>query len=203
MIESVSTKIFAIGISATGTTSLHEALKILGYRTISTYGLKVPLPEPFDAATHETAAVEFRKLDRIYPDSKFICTTRNLENWLKSIRRHLKFDRLANPRTSWHDYYYTHLFGKADPNDIDLLHAYDNHLSGVRAYFAGREILFIDICGGAGWDELCPFLGVPVPNRPFPRANVGMGPMRYYKKKLRRPLRPLRKMLTRLIRSNY
>ena len=34
------------------------------------------------------------------------------------------------------------------------------------------DLLVLDICGGrAGWEVLCPFLGVPVPNTPFPNAN--------------------------------
>jgi hypothetical protein len=32
--------------------------------------------------------------------------------------------------------------------------------------------LVLDICGGrAGWEGLCSFLGVPVPNTPFPNTN--------------------------------
>jgi hypothetical protein len=41
-------------------------------------------------------------------------------------------------------------------------------------YFAERphDLLTLDICGGrADWEVLCSFLGVPVPNVPFPNTN--------------------------------
>ena len=45
------------------------------------------------------------------------------------------------------------------------------HERRVRAYFADRpdDLLVIDISAGEGWEALCPFLGVPVPDKPFPR----------------------------------
>lgn len=32
----------------------------------------------------------------------------------------------------------------------------------------------MDICAGEGWEKLCVFLNVPVPNAPFPHANEWM-----------------------------
>ena len=31
----------------------------------------------------------------------------------------------------------------------------------------------MNICAGDGWERLCEFLDVPVPDVPFPRENVG------------------------------
>ena len=33
------------------------------------------------------------------------------------------------------------------------------------------RLLVIDIVGGDGWEQLCPFLGVPIPEEPFPHSN--------------------------------
>jgi hypothetical protein len=43
----------------------------------------------------------------------------------------------------------------------------------VNEYFSGREddILYLDICGGEGWESLCKFLGKEVPDIPFPSKN--------------------------------
>lgn len=52
------------------------------------------------------------------------------------------------------------------------------HEAAVRARFSGREGDFpeMDPARGDGWDNLCPFLGPPVPDQPFPRVNsAGQG----------------------------
>lgn len=33
------------------------------------------------------------------------------------------------------------------------------------------DLLVVDFTQGAGWNELCEFLGHPVPDAPFPHAN--------------------------------
>jgi hypothetical protein len=33
-------------------------------------------------------------------------------------------------------------------------------------------LLVMDICGGEGWEKLCPFLNQPTPEVAFPRRNV-------------------------------
>ena len=52
----------------------------------------------------------------------------------------------------------------------------DEHLERyreVRAYFADRkdDLLIMSITAGEGWEKLCPFLGMPIPEVPFPRVN--------------------------------
>jgi 3'(2'), 5'-bisphosphate nucleotidase len=41
-------------------------------------------------------------------------------------------------------------------------------------YFKDRpqDLLVIDVTAGEGWEKLCPFLGKPTPDIPFPKANV-------------------------------
>jgi len=47
------------------------------------------------------------------------------------------------------------------------------HRARVRALFKGRpgKLLILDVCGGEGYEKLCPFLGVPVASDPFPMKN--------------------------------
>jgi hypothetical protein len=47
---------------------------------------------------------------------------------------------------------------------------------GVEDHFRGREdkLLILDICGGDGWEKLCPFVGKPIPDIPFPHENKGV-----------------------------
>ena len=55
---------------------------------------------------------------------------------------------------------------------------YDRHMAGVLAHFRERtsDLPVLGICAGAGWPQLCGFLGKPVPSIPFPRGNVWGGP---------------------------
>ncbi len=43
----------------------------------------------------------------------------------------------------------------------------------LRARLAGRSepLCALDLLGGAGWDEPCPSLGLPVPGLPSPHAH--------------------------------
>ena len=84
-------KIFGIGLSRTGTLSLTEALKELGYRTVH----YPPIPKFFkyidenDAFTDITVSCNYKILDKKYLGSKFILTIRDKESWLKSCENHL------------------------------------------------------------------------------------------------------------------
>ena len=53
--------------------------------------------------------------------------------------------------------------------------AYEEHRAAVIEHFRekGRDLLVINICAGEGWERLCDFLDVPVPDMPFPHENVG------------------------------
>lgn len=148
-------KIFCIGYSKTGTTSLAQALEILGFRTYRTVRDGTWPPESeFDAATHEYVADRFDELDRQHPGSRFIVTERDRENWIAS----------AEPfyRGTWEE-----------KSKDELLNDYDGHYGRVRSFFADRsgDVLFVDIIANPDWQPLCGFLGVPVPEVPFPHEN--------------------------------
>jgi hypothetical protein len=50
---------------------------------------------------------------------------------------------------------------------------YEAHNDEVLAYFADRpgDLLVLRVTEGEGWETLCPFLGLPEPQTPFPHAN--------------------------------
>ena len=49
----------------------------------------------------------------------------------------------------------------------------ENKCNDIKEYFKDRpgDLLVMNICEGEGWEKLCPFLGVPIPNEPFPNVN--------------------------------
>ena len=190
------TKAFGIGLSKTGTTSLAEALRILGYRTghwrLPELNNKVIDWREFaylDAATDTICAAEFESLYYTYPQSKFIYTTRDLEAWNRSITsffgmnspqelisryQSIKFwDR--GPGWGWHNAFRTILLHQAlymeHDSWKDAYMAFDDR---VRHFFSNKpEHRFIEmsVTGGDGWEVLCPFLDSETPDQSFPHLN--------------------------------
>jgi hypothetical protein len=72
------------------------------------------------------------------------------------------------------------MFGPhADPSRSEAsrqawIDAYRAHNAAVRQHFAGSaagQFLDLDLVAHPRWDEICAFLGQPVPALPFPHAN--------------------------------
>ncbi len=92
-------KIFGIGFHRTGTTSLRDALRLLGYtcgrhspylypelqQNVFTSTFKVV--QRYDAFQDFPWFLIYHELDQEFPYSKFILTTRNSESWFNSITR--------------------------------------------------------------------------------------------------------------------
>jgi Sulfotransferase domain len=58
------------------------------------------------------------------------------------------------------------------PDDLDteaLRRAFIAHNEAVKATIPAGQLLVYDV--KQGWAPLCEFLGVPVPDEPFPRSN--------------------------------
>lgn len=167
-------KIFGIGLSKTGTTTLTQALEILGC-TATHFPRSDREIEFCDAATDAPVADIFEQLDIRFPGSKFIYTVREREQWLRScekyysIRQRQPDDIALELRRKF--------YGQAEFDRERFAAGYDRHHERVLSYFADRpgDLLILDICGeDAGWPLLCRFLEKSVPDTPFPRANEGV-----------------------------
>ena len=110
----------------------------------------------------------YKDLDALMPGSKFILTVRDPERWYESVARHI-----GDLRDPMHEWIYGR--GKSLPKDdkAHTLNVYNRHNEAVMDNFKDRpnDLLVVDFTQGAGWDELCAFLGHPVPDTPFPHAN--------------------------------
>ena len=175
-------RIFGIGLNKTGTSSLHEALDILGYEGLHFAGperaalirraiaerkpLLHYLDPKYDAFSDTPVTAYFWLADAQYPGSKFILTVRDLADWLDSRRRHVEKNR---ERAA--DGAYGGSFLKVNLEAWER--EYRLHDGAVRSYFAGRpdDLLVLDLAAGAGWEPLCDFLGARVPDREFPWSN--------------------------------
>src|SRR5208283_3567968 len=141
------------------------------------------------AVTDIPSAYFYRELLEAYPEAKAILTVRDVESWWRSVSHHVnvKFplaQQLGCGR-------WTQPLGSAPGTDSDaharfvmLLHncvygsstaleflwkkKYLDHNESVVQQVPPERLLVMDITAGDGWEKLCGFLGVPVPDAPFP-----------------------------------
>lgn len=186
-------KIFGIGFYKTGTTTLYEALRLLGYDAVNgdtpdSYpgaddGLKLvaqidagdfrlPTFDLFDAFTDNPYFRIWREIYGMFPDAKYILTVRDEREWIESCVRFFR-NRRIRPMRVW-------MFGKhANPASSPearqaWLDAFREHNAAVREHFQSRphQFLEFDPTRVRDWEPLCRFLEARVPDRPWPHANV-------------------------------
>jgi len=176
----MKTKVFCIGFHKTGTTSLEMALKKLGYRVTGSFGTKDPaiaskvhdmayaMVDKFDAFEDNPWPILYRELDQRFPGSKFVLTRRPTENWIRS-----QVKDFATTQTPMRRWIYGEDAGCPSGNEELYTARYERHNREVQEFFASRpdDLLIIDLPNDDGWSRLCPFLGHPTPNEPFPHAN--------------------------------
>ena len=173
-------KIFCIGLSKTSTTSLTEALNILGFKAVhwrdtrhmihyTDNGLEIDFDkfDNYDAFADTPIARIYQELDVKYPGSKFILTVRDVSSWAQSFKN--QFSRWLDDPFS--KILHMELYGTSSYDHEKCVSAFEKHSRDVISYFKGREgdLLVIDIPGGDGWDKLCAFLDRPVPKIEFPK----------------------------------
>jgi hypothetical protein len=173
-------KIVGVGLGKTGTTTLGAACRLLGFKH-KTHDAKL-----FDelhrgnksACLSEVARfgsfedfpwnVLYREIDKLYPGSLFILTVRrDAATWYRSLCAH--WERTGDSIAKRHAYGYVSPIGEKD-HHIAL---YEKHNEEVALWFRDRPDQLLTVCWeqGHGWEELCTFLGRPVPAKRFPHAN--------------------------------
>jgi len=175
-------RIFGIGLNKTATTSLDEALTILGFTSLHDGGPEVhdavkraiddgvPLLTNLDPRWDAFSDIgllsrRFRMLDEQYPGSRFVYTVRPVDAWIDSRRRHV--ERNVTRKAE----------GKYDGTFLVIdeekwRREWDEHAERVHRYFKNRtDFLEIDLTAHGEWEPICTLLDVPVPDRPFPWAN--------------------------------
>ena len=188
-------KIFGIGLSRTGTHSLGSALAMLGFRSVhfpcdsatreeiyrhfaaGATSLRLSLLDLVDAIVDTPVTCAYKALDRCYPGSRFILTTRDMASWLRSCERYwsqtLRPSLTPGSQNPYHQYIQfvnRRVYG-TEGFDADLFErAYRRHLADVQRHFRSRrsDLLVIDIPSGEGWEVLAPFVGAPAPSDPCP-----------------------------------
>ena len=166
-------KIFGLGLSRTGTTSLAYALKEIGINIVHYPMSEAQLFDPEnDGACDIPVIAHYKELDKTFPNSKFIYTFREKEDWLDSMAKYLP--RKKNWATStWQTQNRMAVYGQTDFDRNAFAKRYDFHDTNVREYFKGRkqDLLILDICGGEGTEKLFSFIGFFDENAPKTFSN--------------------------------
>lgn len=133
----------------------------------------------------------YQDLMKVYPDAKVLLTTRNPESWYESAKSTIyQVSRLSKgslfarllmrivqalgingPRVGglantlvWEKTFQGRFDDKAY-----ALEVFKQHIEEVKSYVPADKLLVYEV--KEGWEPLCAFLGVAVPDKPFPRLN--------------------------------
>lgn len=173
-------KIIGIGFQKTGTSTLREALKILGYTVKDTtpralipilrgnFKKVLRILKNYDALEDTPWYIIYKELDVMIPGSKFILTIRDEESWYTSVSKHI-----GDLRAAHHEWIYGRGKGLPKEDKENTISVYRKHATEVKEYFKDRpgDLLVLDFTKGDKWEKLCEFLGKEIPAIPFPHYN--------------------------------
>ena len=187
-------QVIGVGLGRTGTMSLKLALEKIGFgpcyhmAELIMNPARIPLwmavtegkPdweavfEGYAATMDYPACLYWRELTTAYPKAKVILTLRDANKWFESteatIFSEMMTQRIRNTplvsffeRTIWRD------FGGQIHDRAHMTAYFDRHTDAVRAGVPKQRLLEYEV--SQGWQPLCEFLGVDVPDTPFPKVN--------------------------------
>jgi len=176
-------KVFGIGWAKTGTKTLGKCLSILGYRNRSqdqralhlflenNIGEILELARSYDSFEDWPWLLLYERLDRAYPNSRFILTTRSSSAWIRSYRSMLAREGEASKfKIELRRRLYNLPF--PDVTDESLCRRVSQHIADVKDFFSGwNDLLIVSWVKGDSWQTLCEFLGRPLPTVSFPHEN--------------------------------
>jgi hypothetical protein len=197
----MSLEVVGAGFGRTGTDSLRHALERLGFgpcHHMFVVGEDLPrrLPpweaaaagEPqdwrevfagFRAQVDWPGAAVWRELAETFPDAKVILSTRDPEAWWRSVEATILpfiLQRLEpeSPERARQMRMAARLidegvFGGRMAEKDHALAVFRAHEAEVKAALPPERLLVYEV--GSGWAPLCDFLGVPVPDEPYPNSN--------------------------------
>lgn len=147
--------------------------------------------DDFDAVIDLPSAYFYRELLDAYPASKAILTIRDVDAWWKSIAVHFNViapiaedERLLHrigaklglrrPQAEFDAFrrrLRNYVYGSPLASEFLYKKKFQQHNEQVIASVPPERLLIMDISAGDAWDKLCPFLGVAIPDIPFPSSH--------------------------------
>ena len=186
-------KVIGTGFGRTGTDSMREALTILGFGPCH-HMFEVDTPERvlgwrravlgsepdwdvllggYGSCVDWPSAFFWPELVDAFPDAKVLLTWRTAESWWASYEKTI-LPHIIDTDPSDESRVGFVLADKVFNGRIDdretCIAAYEANVARVKAEVPAERLLVFGL--GDGWDPLCAFLGVPVPDVPYPRRNA-------------------------------
>lgn len=178
-------KIFGIGMGRTGTSSLCRAFVLLGFKAVH-----YPTPEQFERIEEYQFANDFpittryKELDKKFPNSKFIYTVRDMDDWIASTEKLYNERKAKKYKCPWVKDVSEMLGFNVDDYSIEFdkkvekyKQAYLKHDLDVKNYFIDRpdDLLILNIFNENSWEKLARFIGLSkTPKIPFPCINTSL-----------------------------
>jgi hypothetical protein len=189
----VALKVVGSGLGRTGTKSMQSALNMLGFGPchhmveVFMHPERVPLwieaghgrPdwdavfEGYGAMVDYPGAHYWRELSAFYPDAKVLHTVRDPDEWFESTQAttfapNSFATRLEGPMAeffaSFTGDFRDHMHDRAFMTDH-----FRRHDEEVKREIPPERLLVYE--AGQGWAPLCAFLGVAIPEQPYPSEN--------------------------------
>jgi hypothetical protein len=121
-------------------------------------------------------ATFYLELANAYPNAKIIHTERDPEAWWTSTQATIFAERGGAPSVTnpeWLEMARKVVFAMFDQQIHDkerVISVFNAHNRRVRETIAPERLLIYEVA--QGWEPLCAFLGVPVPDGPMPKVNT-------------------------------
>ncbi|HYK52885.1 MAG TPA: sulfotransferase [Candidatus Eremiobacteraceae bacterium] len=193
-------QVIGAGFGRTGTLSLKTALDTLGfgpcyhmveviekpehavawYRTCHGGSVDFSLFEGYRSIVDWPAVHYWRELVAHFPQAKVVLSVRDGEGWYKSVSDTI-FGRITSQvppdapdwqrkhRAMTRKIVLEETFGGRFTDKKHAIDVFERHNEDVRKSVEPSRLLVYRV--KEGWEPLCDFLGVPIPNEPFPRVN--------------------------------
>lgn len=190
-------EVIGAGFGRTGTYSLKAALERLGFGP--TYHMfevfqhpeHIPLwqaagegkptdwEQIFDgyrSAVDWPASAFYQELMEVYPEARVILTVRDPERWHESGMNTIFPKQEDGPELPEdphgrmvHTILWNGIFGGRVHDREHAIALFNRHIEQVKERVPRERLLVYEV--KEGWEPLCAFLGVPVPDEEFPRLN--------------------------------
>jgi len=191
----MSLKLIGAGLGRTATFSMKFALEHLGlgpcYHMSEVFaGARRNIPrwldvvngkpgwdaifDGYQSTTDYPACTYWRELAEYYPDAKVVLTVRDPDSWFDSVSQTIFSDQMrgsltGSPAEAMMQGVVFDAFGDRVNDRAFMTHWFKRWNQNVIDALPPERLLVYS--PKEGWAPLCSFLGVPVPDGPFPRVN--------------------------------
>ncbi|GJM42282.1 MAG: sulfotransferase family protein [Ardenticatenaceae bacterium] len=136
----------------------------------------------FHATVDYPASIFYQELLATYPDAKVVHTVRDPDRWYDSTAATIY--RVVNDFPFWvpklfpwlarfidlqEQLVWQKIFNGRFPDRAYAIQRFQEHTNEVRQHVPTEKLLIFQV--KEGWEPLCDFLNVPIPNVPFPHIN--------------------------------